>query len=157
MPWETEDGCLHVYPLPEMRSAYSFRLMVLYTKKAPQLPAQELVVFAKKMAAAASRCCPLRDELQSACVEDQVSTLVTHLPSWEPTSFLGHIYDLPVEFKILRGGYFQVSPAICLRSCRGGLSPLKLVLGLHPLGHIQRVLKLTKLMLVSSFKDSEDV
>lgn len=81
IPWETKDGCLRVYPLPGIRSTYSFRLTVLYTKKAPQLSTQELVVFSKKMAAAASRCCPLRDELQSACMEDQVSTLVTHLPS----------------------------------------------------------------------------
>lgn len=63
---------------------YSFRLTVLYTKKAPQLSAQELVVLAKKTAAAARRCCPLRDELQSACVEDQVSTPVTHLPFLSP-------------------------------------------------------------------------
>lgn len=94
-----------MYPLPGIRT-YSFRLTVLYTKKAPQLSAQELVMLAKKMAASANRCCPLRDELQSACLEDQVSTLVTHLPSlsgpWEPTSFLGQIYDFPVKLKILR-------------------------------------------------------
>jgi hypothetical protein len=106
-----------VYPLPGIRT-YSFRLTVLYTKKAPQLSAQELVVFVKKMAAVARRCCPLRDELQSACVEDQVSTRMTCLPSLsgppESTSFLGYIYDLPLELKILRGGYFQASHANCL-------------------------------------------
>ncbi|KAK7830889.1 hypothetical protein U0070_018433 [Myodes glareolus] len=38
--------------------------------KAPQLSVQELVAFTRKMAAAASRCCPLSNERQSACVED---------------------------------------------------------------------------------------
>uniref|UniRef100_G3U4C2 Albumin domain-containing protein n=1 Tax=Loxodonta africana TaxID=9785 RepID=G3U4C2_LOXAF len=46
------------------------RLIVLYTKKAPQLSAEELVVFTKSMAAAASKCCPLSDEQQFACIED---------------------------------------------------------------------------------------
>lgn len=116
-----------MYLLPGIRT-YSFRLTVLYMKKAPQLSAQELVAFTKKMAAAAQRCCPLRDEQQSACVEDQVITLTTHLPSlsgpWESTSFLGHIYDLPVEFKILRGGYFQASHANCLSSASREDCPL---------------------------------
>ncbi|XP_051054255.1 alpha-fetoprotein [Phodopus roborovskii] len=49
------------------------RLTVLYTKKAPQLSSHELVTFTRKMAAAASRCCPLREELQSACVKDALS------------------------------------------------------------------------------------
>ncbi|XP_051026665.1 LOW QUALITY PROTEIN: alpha-fetoprotein-like [Acomys russatus] len=57
-------------------SNYLDRLTVLYTKKAPQLPAQELVAFTKKMAAAASKCCPLRDELQSACVEDEAKLIL---------------------------------------------------------------------------------
>lgn len=116
MSWETYDGCLRVYPLPGIRT-YSFRLTVLYTKKAPQLSAQELVMLTKKMAASANRCCPLRDELQSACLEDQVSTLVTHLPSLsgprEPTSFLGQIYDFPVKLKILRE-YFEAAYTNCL-------------------------------------------
>lgn len=74
-------------------------------------------MLAKKMAASANRCCPLRDELQSACLEDQVSTLLTHLPSLsgprEPTSFLGQIYDFPVKLKILRE-YFQAAYTNCL-------------------------------------------
>lgn len=45
------------------------------------MPAQELVVLAKRMAAAAGGCCPLRAERQSACVEDQVSTLVSDTPA----------------------------------------------------------------------------
>ncbi|GAB1289830.1 Albumin superfamily member 1 [Apodemus speciosus] len=57
-------------------SHFQDRLTVLYTKKAPQLSAQELVMFAKKMAAAASICCPLRDELQTACVEDQAKLIL---------------------------------------------------------------------------------
>nr|XP_048281199.1 alpha-fetoprotein-like isoform X3 [Myodes glareolus] len=51
-------------------SNFQDRLTVLYTKKAPQLSVQELVAFTRKMAAAASRCCPLSNERQSACVED---------------------------------------------------------------------------------------
>ncbi|XP_007953683.1 alpha-fetoprotein-like [Orycteropus afer afer] len=51
-------------------SNFHNRLLVLYTKKAPQLSAQELVVFSKNMAATATKCCPLNDEQQFACVED---------------------------------------------------------------------------------------
>nr|KAF6431687.1 hypothetical protein HJG63_008180 [Rousettus aegyptiacus] len=46
------------------------RLLVLCTKKPPQLSAQELVVFTKNMAAAATKCCPLSDEQKFVCVED---------------------------------------------------------------------------------------
>ncbi|XP_052055283.1 alpha-fetoprotein-like [Apodemus sylvaticus] len=60
----------------QLGGKFQDRLTVLYTKKIPQLSAQELVVFAKKMAAAASRCCPLRDELQPACVEDQAKLIL---------------------------------------------------------------------------------
>ncbi|XP_029332923.1 alpha-fetoprotein-like isoform X2 [Mus caroli] len=60
-------------------SSFQDRLTVLYTKKAPQLSAQELVVFVKKMAAVARGCCPLRDELQLACVEDQTKLILGEL------------------------------------------------------------------------------
>ena len=65
---------LDTLPLPGIRGNYSFRLIVLYTKKAPQLSAQELVIFTKNMAAAATKCCPLNDEQQFACMENSVST-----------------------------------------------------------------------------------
>ncbi|XP_049741998.1 alpha-fetoprotein-like [Elephas maximus indicus] len=52
------------------------RLIVLYTKKAPQLSAEELVVFTKSMAAAASKCCPLSDEQQFACIEDSAKLIL---------------------------------------------------------------------------------
>ncbi|KAM5339583.1 LOW QUALITY PROTEIN: alpha-fetoprotein-like [Glossophaga mutica] len=51
-------------------SNFHDRLLVLYTKKAPQLSAQELVMFTKNMAASATRCCPLSDEQQFVCMED---------------------------------------------------------------------------------------
>ncbi|XP_057628877.1 alpha-fetoprotein-like [Chionomys nivalis] len=57
-------------------SNFQDRLTILYTKKAPQLSVQELVAFTRKMAAAASRCCPLSDELQSACVEDAAKLIL---------------------------------------------------------------------------------
>ncbi|XP_029424373.1 afamin isoform X6 [Nannospalax galili] len=57
-------------------SNFHDRLIVLYTKKAPQLSAQELVVLTRKMAAAASRCCPLRDEQQFACIEDSAKLIL---------------------------------------------------------------------------------
>ncbi|XP_032772148.1 alpha-fetoprotein-like [Rattus rattus] len=60
-------------------SNFQDRLTVLYTKKAPQLSAQELVMLTKKMAASANRCCPLRDELQSACLEDQAKLFLGDL------------------------------------------------------------------------------
>uniref|UniRef100_A0A7N5JD40 Alpha fetoprotein n=1 Tax=Ailuropoda melanoleuca TaxID=9646 RepID=A0A7N5JD40_AILME len=52
------------------------RLIILYTKKAPQLSAQELVTFTKNMAAAATKCCPLRDEQQFACMEDSAKLIL---------------------------------------------------------------------------------
>ncbi|XP_050005778.1 alpha-fetoprotein-like isoform X7 [Alexandromys fortis] len=57
-------------------SNFQDRLTILYTKKAPQLSVQELVAFTRKTAAAASRCCPLSDELQSACVEDAAKLIL---------------------------------------------------------------------------------
>ena len=47
---------------PGIRRHYSFRLIVLYTKKAPQLSAQELIALTKNMAAATAKCCPLNQE-----------------------------------------------------------------------------------------------
>lgn len=54
-------------------SNFHDRLIVLYTKKAPQL-SQELIVLTKNMAAAATKCCPLNQEHQFVCMEDSVST-----------------------------------------------------------------------------------
>ncbi|XP_032187933.1 alpha-fetoprotein-like isoform X1 [Mustela erminea] len=52
------------------------RLIILYTKKAPQLSAQELVMYTKNMAAAATKCCPLRDEQRFACMEDSAKLIL---------------------------------------------------------------------------------
>ncbi|XP_024433745.2 alpha-fetoprotein-like isoform X2 [Desmodus rotundus] len=52
------------------------RLLVLYTQKAPQLTAQELVMFTKNMAASATRCCPLSDEQQFVCMEDAAKLIL---------------------------------------------------------------------------------
>ncbi|XP_010981096.3 alpha-fetoprotein [Camelus dromedarius] len=57
-------------------SNFHDRLIVLYTKKAPQLSAQELVVFTKNMAAAATKCCPLNDEQQFVCLEDSAKLIL---------------------------------------------------------------------------------
>ncbi|KAM9237316.1 alpha-fetoprotein-like [Dugong dugon] len=57
-------------------SNFHNRLIVLYTKKAPQLSAEELVVFTKNMATAASKCCPLSDEQQFACIEDSAKLIL---------------------------------------------------------------------------------
>ncbi|KAM5271754.1 alpha-fetoprotein-like [Ctenodactylus gundi] len=57
-------------------SNFHDRLIIHYTKKAPQLSASELVVFTRKVAAAASKCCPLRDEQQCACVEDSAKLIL---------------------------------------------------------------------------------
>ncbi|XP_041527046.1 LOW QUALITY PROTEIN: alpha-fetoprotein-like [Microtus oregoni] len=57
-------------------SNFQDRLTILYTKKTPQLSLQELVASSRKMAAAARRCCPLSDELQSACVEDAAKLIL---------------------------------------------------------------------------------
>ncbi|XP_036708001.1 alpha-fetoprotein-like isoform X5 [Balaenoptera musculus] len=57
-------------------SNFHDRLIVLYTKKAPQLSAQELVIFTKNMAAAATKCCPLNDEQQFACMENSAKLIL---------------------------------------------------------------------------------
>ncbi|XP_006143040.1 alpha-fetoprotein [Tupaia chinensis] len=60
-------------------SDFHDRLVVLYTKKAPQLSAQELVSFTTKMAAIATKCCPLSDEQQFFCMEDSTKLIVGDL------------------------------------------------------------------------------
>ncbi|XP_058922094.1 alpha-fetoprotein-like [Kogia breviceps] len=57
-------------------SDFHDRLIVLYTKKAPQLSAQELVIFTKNMAAAATKCCPLNDEQQVVCMENSAKLIL---------------------------------------------------------------------------------
>ncbi|XP_058402330.1 alpha-fetoprotein-like [Diceros bicornis minor] len=57
-------------------SNFQDRLIVLYTKKAPQLSAQELIMFTKNMAAAATKCCPLSDEQQFVCIEDSAKLIL---------------------------------------------------------------------------------
>ncbi|XP_019684937.3 alpha-fetoprotein-like isoform X3 [Felis catus] len=52
------------------------RLIILYTKKVPQLSAQELVTLTKNMAAAATKCCPLRDEQRFVCMEDSAKLIL---------------------------------------------------------------------------------
>ncbi|XP_029785496.1 LOW QUALITY PROTEIN: alpha-fetoprotein-like [Suricata suricatta] len=52
------------------------RLIILYTKKAPQLSAQELIMFTKNMAAAATKCCPLREKQQLVCMEDSAKLIL---------------------------------------------------------------------------------
>uniref|UniRef100_A0A673STD9 Albumin domain-containing protein n=1 Tax=Suricata suricatta TaxID=37032 RepID=A0A673STD9_SURSU len=59
-----------------VRGNYSFRLIILYTKKAPQLSAQELIMFTKNMAAAATKCCPLREKQQLVCMEDSAKLIL---------------------------------------------------------------------------------
>ncbi|XP_059868364.1 alpha-fetoprotein-like isoform X8 [Delphinus delphis] len=60
-------------------SNFHDRLIVLYTKKAPQLSAQELVIFTKNMAAAATTCCPLNDEQQFVCMENSAKLILGDL------------------------------------------------------------------------------
>ncbi|CAN0479064.1 unnamed protein product [Rangifer tarandus platyrhynchus] len=57
-------------------SNFHDRLIVFYTKKAPQLSAQELIVLTKNMAAAASKCCPLDQEPQFVCMEDSAKLIL---------------------------------------------------------------------------------
>ncbi|XP_005068147.1 alpha-fetoprotein [Mesocricetus auratus] len=83
--------------------AFQDRLTVLYTKKAPQLSSQELVTFTRKMAAAASRCCPLSDELQSTCVEDAAKLVLGALCRRHDTkpvnAGVGHCCDNSYAFR----------------------------------------------------------
>ncbi|TKC44638.1 hypothetical protein EI555_014080, partial [Monodon monoceros] len=53
-----------------------FMVVLLYTKKAPQPSAQELVIFTKNMAAAATTCCPLNDEQQFVCMENSAKLIL---------------------------------------------------------------------------------
>ncbi|XP_005628341.2 alpha-fetoprotein-like isoform X1 [Canis lupus familiaris] len=79
------------------------RLIILYTKKAPQLSAQELVMFTKNMAAAATKCCPLRDEQQFACMEDLAKLILGALcrrHEAEPiNAAVGHCCDDSYAFR----------------------------------------------------------
>ncbi|XP_015360762.1 alpha-fetoprotein-like isoform X2 [Marmota marmota marmota] len=84
-------------------SNFHDRLMVLYTKKAPQLSAQELVMFTKKMAAVASRCCPQSDEQQFFCIEDSAKLILGALcrrHEVEPINAgVGHCCDNSYAFR----------------------------------------------------------
>lgn len=53
----------------------SFRFLVAYTKKAPQLTPPELIALTRKMATAAATCCQLSEDKQLACGEQVVSVL----------------------------------------------------------------------------------
>ncbi|KAM5284298.1 alpha-fetoprotein-like isoform 3-T4 [Hipposideros larvatus] len=79
------------------------RLMVLYTKKAPQLSAQELIMFTKSMAAAATRCCPLSDDQQFVCMEDAAKLILGALcrrHEAEPINVnVGHCCDDSYAFR----------------------------------------------------------
>nr|XP_019576360.1 PREDICTED: alpha-fetoprotein-like isoform X2 [Rhinolophus sinicus] len=79
------------------------RLMVLYTKKAPQLSAQELIMFTKNMAAAATRCCPLSHEQQFLCMEDTAKLILGALcrrHEAEPVNVgVGHCCDDSYAFR----------------------------------------------------------
>ncbi|KAF3825117.1 hypothetical protein GH733_005751 [Mirounga leonina] len=78
-------------------------LIILYTKKTPQLSAQELVMFTKNMAAAATKCCPLRDEQQFACMEDSAKLILGGLcrrHEAEPINAgVGHCCDASYAFR----------------------------------------------------------
>lgn len=63
----------------------SFRFLVAYTKKAPQLTPPELMAFTRKMAMAAATCCQLSEDKQLACGEGAVSV------SFGPVVFLPHL------------------------------------------------------------------
>ena len=53
----------------------SFRFLVAYTKKAPQLTSPELMALTRKMANAGAICCHLSEDKQLACGEGVVSVL----------------------------------------------------------------------------------
>ncbi|KAM7154379.1 alpha-fetoprotein-like isoform 2-T2 [Molossus nigricans] len=86
-------------------SNFHDRLLVLYTKKAPQLSAQELVMFTKNMAAAATKCCPLSDELQFVCMEDAAKLILGALCRRHDTqpinAGVGHCCDDSYAFRKL--------------------------------------------------------
>ncbi|XP_047421752.1 alpha-fetoprotein-like isoform X2 [Sciurus carolinensis] len=84
-------------------SNFHDRLIILYTKKVPQLSAQELVVFTKQMAAAASRCCPQSDQQQFVCIEDSAKLILGALcrrHEVEPVNTgVGHCCDDSYAFR----------------------------------------------------------
>nr|XP_008265980.1 alpha-fetoprotein isoform X1 [Oryctolagus cuniculus] len=84
-------------------SSFHNRLIVLYTKKAPQLSAQEVVLFTKKMAAAATRCCLLSGVQQFLCVEDSAKLILGALcrrHAAEPiNAAVGHCCDDSYAFR----------------------------------------------------------
>ena len=53
----------------------SFRFLVAYTKKAPQLTPPELMALTRKMATTGAACCHLSEDRQLACGEGAVSVL----------------------------------------------------------------------------------
>ncbi|XP_036859165.2 alpha-fetoprotein-like isoform X3 [Manis javanica] len=84
-------------------SDFHDRLVVLYTKKAPQLSAQELVMFTKNLAAASTKCCPLSDEQQFVCMEDSAKLILGALcrrHEAEPiNAAVGHCCDNSYAFR----------------------------------------------------------
>ncbi|XP_073898116.1 alpha-fetoprotein-like isoform X5 [Castor canadensis] len=102
---ESRDRVKNHCGLHEKLGASNFhdRLIVLYTKKAPQLSVQELVVFTKKMADAATKCCPLREEQQFICVEDSAKLILGALcrrHEAEPINAgVGHCCDHSYAFR----------------------------------------------------------
>ncbi|XP_006094445.1 alpha-fetoprotein-like [Myotis lucifugus] len=86
-------------------SNFHDRLLVHYTKKAPQLSAQELVMFTKNMAAAATKCCPLSDEQQFVCMEDAAKLILGALCRRHETqpinAGVGHCCDDSYAFRKL--------------------------------------------------------
>lgn len=86
-------------------SNFHDRLLILYAKKAPQLSAQELVMFTKNMAAAATKCCPLSDEQQFACMEDAAKLILGALCRRHETqpinAGVGHCCDDSYAFRKL--------------------------------------------------------
>lgn len=70
----------------------SFRFLVAYTKKAPQLTSPELMALTRKMANAGAICCHLSEDKQLACGEGVVSVLVgllLFLLCWTRNSLYG--------------------------------------------------------------------
>lgn len=68
----------------------SFRFLVAYTKKAPQLTPSELMASTRKMATAAATCCQLSEDKQLACGEGAVSVLfspILFLSCWIKMDF----------------------------------------------------------------------
>ena len=78
----------------------SFRFLVAYTKKAPQLTSPELMALTRKMANAGAVCCHLSEDKQLACGEGLVSVLfgpILFLLCWTRNSL-----TVPIRGKWLR-------------------------------------------------------